>query len=82
MNSKSYQIQRLSEEQEKDPLEVLNSFFAETTLEEIRKSLEDYAYLAVKVEDEEKHYRVNALFMAKKLEEVLEAAYILSSKKS
>lgn len=81
MNNKSYQIHRLSEEQQQTPLEVLTSFFAETTLQEIRAALEDYAALAVTVEDTPNHYREDTLFLTKKLESALEAAYLLQSKK-
>lgn len=77
MNSNSYQIQRLSEEQQQTPLEVLTGFFAETTLQEIRAALEDYASLAVAVEDAENHYRADTLFLTKKMQGALEAAYLL-----
>lgn len=77
---KSNRIQRLTEEQKKDPASVFNEFFDAFHLKDVRAEMWDWLCSALGNErswHETGQARGNLLFLYENLEKLAEAAYII-----
>jgi hypothetical protein len=71
----------LTEEQRKEPLKVIESFFSDYDLSEVRESLGallEVALTSENLEFSEPGQRADVLYFCKQLEELIEAAFILN----
>jgi hypothetical protein len=75
---------RLSEDQKKEPVKVFTDFFGDHDLAEIRRRLAEWLECALTCDSDqygEPNQRSNVLALAIRIEELLEAAFIIQSKK-
>ncbi|MEI9807733.1 MAG: hypothetical protein WDO16_07575 [Bacteroidota bacterium] len=75
---------RLTEEQKKDPEKVFSVFFSDFDLYEIRERLAEWLECGLTSDNDEyaeANQRGSLLTMYERLEELIEAAYILSKQK-
>jgi hypothetical protein len=83
MDSRAFQLNRLTDEQRAAPQELLKEIFTKTTLQEIRDALEEMGYYSlIQSEQNLNTTKDDILFVSKLLEQLAECAYILYGKKS
>lgn len=84
MDSRAFQLNRLTDEQRENPEEIFSKFFDHFTLQDVRKIFEELTYLAVsdKTEQNLETTISDMVFAMARLEELAEAAYLVYGKKS
>jgi hypothetical protein len=84
MDSRAFQLNRLTDEQRQCPQDFLSHVFDQVTLQDIRHVFEEllFAALAADREDSIDTPKSDILFILSRLEEIAEASFILYGKKS
>ncbi len=73
----------MTEDQKKQPLKVINEFFDNTRLHEVRETIASLLKVALTTDNDEfsePEQRASVVFFCQQLEELIEAAFILKSK--
>lgn len=84
MDSRAFQINRLTDEQRQRPQDLLTHIFDQVTLQEIRYVFEELLHAALSDDRSEliDTPKSDVLFILNRLEEMAECAYLLYSKRS
>ncbi|HEX7904394.1 MAG TPA: hypothetical protein VF487_10975 [Chitinophagaceae bacterium] len=73
---------RLTEDQKKQPLKIIDDFFDNIRLHEVRKAIDTLLKVALTTDNDEfsePGQRASVMFFCQQLEELIEAAYLLQS---
>lgn len=83
MDSRAFQVNRLTDDQRQHPLEHIREVFTKINLQDIRQTFDHFVFLAMTQEGEETGLtKGDILFIRDNIEMLAEAAYLLASKEN